>query len=145
APDAMVIVNAQGIIVLVNDETTRSFGYTRGELVGQPVELLMPEAFRKAHPHDRSRYVAHPERRAMAPGRAFRARRKDGSEFSAEISLSPLETDDGVLVIAAVRDVTERQQADKALRESEARLKGIIDAALDAVITMDGSGIIRSW
>ena len=111
APDAIVGVNATGTIVLVNAQTEALFGYNRDELIGQPVEILVPEALRERHPSHRQHYFDEPRTRAMGEGLDLVARRKDGSEFSAEISLSSIETEDGLLVSTAIRDVTERKRA----------------------------------
>ncbi|SNY25174.1 ATP-binding protein [Paractinoplanes atraurantiacus] len=108
APDAIVGVTADGTITLINAHAEHLFGYRREELLGQPIELLVPERFRDLHPAHRDRYFAHPKRRPMGAGLALTAKRKDGSEFPAEISLSALETDHGVIVSAAIRDVTDR-------------------------------------
>ncbi|MEU8820012.1 ATP-binding protein [Actinoplanes sp. NPDC048796] len=108
APDAFVGVTADGTITLINAHAEHLFGYRREELLGQPIELLVPERFRDPHPAHRERYFAHPKRRPMGAGLALTARRKDGTEFPAEISLSALETDQGVIVSAAIRDVTDR-------------------------------------
>jgi PAS domain S-box-containing protein len=108
APDAMVCVDRCGRIALANAQTEHMFGYQRDELVGQPVEILVPEMARAAHRAHRDRYAADPKPRRMDSGMELSARRRDGSTFPAEISLSAIETDDGLLVIAAVRDVTER-------------------------------------
>jgi PAS domain S-box-containing protein len=110
APDAMVCVDADGRIALVNAQTERLFGYGRDELVGQPVEMLVPDAARDAHPGHRAGYVADPAPRPMGAGMELAGRRRDGSTFPAEISLSAIDTDDGMLVTAAVRDVTDRLQ-----------------------------------
>jgi len=111
APDAMVCVDRRGRIALVNAQTERLFGYQRDELVGEPVEILVPEVARKAHRAHRDRYAADPKPRAMGSGIELSARRRDGSTFPAEVSLSAIDTDDGPLVIAAVRDVTERLES----------------------------------
>jgi PAS domain S-box-containing protein len=108
APDAIVGVNREGQIVLANAETERTFGYRLDELVGQPIEILVPEVARRMHTGHRDEYLADPRRRPMGAGRQLTARRKDGTEFPADISLSSLETEDGLLVAAAVRDVTDR-------------------------------------
>ncbi len=108
APDAMVCVAGDGQIALVNAQTERLFGYRRHELVGQPVELLVPETVRAVHPAHRAGYTADPKPRPMGAGMELSGRRKDGSTFPAEISLSAIDTDEGILVTAAVRDVTER-------------------------------------
>src|SRR5712691_5079416 len=108
APDAMVCVDSDGQIALVNAQAVRLFGYDREELVGQPVEMLVPDAVRPAHPGHRGGYVADPQPRPMGAGMELAGRRRDGSTFPAEISLSAIDTADGILVTAAVRDVTER-------------------------------------
>jgi PAS domain S-box-containing protein len=108
APDAIVGVTANGTIALINAQTEKLFGYRREELLGQSVDILVPERLRDRHPQQRARYFAHPRTRPMGAGAALAAVRKDGSEFPAEISLSSLETDQGVIVSAAIRDVTER-------------------------------------
>jgi PAS domain S-box-containing protein len=105
-PDAMVCIAADGRIVLVNAEAERLFGYQRAELVGQPVEILVPEAVRAAHSVHRAGYLASPRRRPMGAGLSLSGRRRDASIFPAEISLSAIDTDEGVLVAAAIRDVT---------------------------------------
>ena len=110
APDAMVIVDQHGLIVLVNVRVEEWFGYQRTELVGRHVEMLVPERFAGLHVAFRSGYVAAPRTRPMGLAGDLRARRKDGSEFPVEISLAPLETPDGLLVSAAVRDITERRR-----------------------------------
>ncbi len=111
APDAMVCVERDGRITLVNAQAERLFGYDRKELVGQPVEMLVPDAVRGVHPGHRAGYTADPRPRPMGAGMELAGRRRDGSTFPAEISLSAIDTDEGILVTAAVRDVTERLEA----------------------------------
>ena len=111
APDAMVCVDQAGRIALVNAQAERLFGYGREELVGQPVEVLVPDAARAVHPRHRGEYVADPNPRPMGAGMELAGQRRDGSTFPAEISLSAIDTDEGILVTAAVRDVTERLEA----------------------------------
>jgi hypothetical protein len=110
APDAMLGVDVDGRIVMVNSQAEKLFSYTRDELLGQPVEILVPEAVRNLHPRHRTRYFASPTTRPMGVGLELAGRRRDGSEFPAEISLSALEGEEGRLVTAAVRDVTERKR-----------------------------------
>ncbi len=111
APDAIVGVHLDGRIALANAQAERLFGYTREELIGRPVEMLVPLAARAGHAAHRAGYFADPRPRPMGAGLELAARRKDGTEFPAEISLSALDTEDGLLVSAAVRDVTERIEA----------------------------------
>ena len=111
APDAMVCVEADGRIALVNAQAERLFGYHRAELIGQPVEILVPDAMRDAHGGQRAAYVVRPRPRPMGQGMELAGRRRDGSTFPAEISLSAIDTDEGILIIAAVRDVTDRLEA----------------------------------
>jgi PAS domain S-box-containing protein len=111
APDAMVCVDRDGRIVLVNAEAERLFGYRREELAGQPVEILVPEAARAGHRALRAGYAADPQPRQMGARTALSGRRCDGSTFPAEIALSAMDTDEGMLVAAAVRDVTRQRQA----------------------------------
>lgn len=121
APDGMVIVNDKGTIVLVNARTEELFGYGRQELLGQSVDILLPNSFRADHAAHRAAFVRDPRSRPMGTKVDLRARRKDGSEFPVEVSLSPLQTEHGLLVSSTVRDVTARRQAEAALRESNER------------------------
>lgn len=119
APDGMVIVDRDGVITLVNAQVERMFGYHRAELVGEPVEILVPDRYSGMHMAFRSGYVSEPRTRPMGLAGDLHARRKDGSEFPVEVTLSPLETEEGLLVSAAVRDISERRR----LQEENDRVK----------------------
>ncbi len=122
APDAMIIVEGSGTIVLVNAQAEKMFGYTRGELLGKSVEALIPESLGPRHITHREKYMEHPTPRPMGAGLELHARRRDGSTFPVEVSLSPIETEEGALVTAAVRDITERKKAAEADRIAFERL-----------------------
>jgi PAS domain S-box-containing protein len=122
-PDAIVLVDATGRMVLVNSETERLFGYSREELLGQFVELLVPKRFHKTHPAHRGKYSHSPQTRPMGIGLELSGRRKDGSEFPVEISLSPLTIEDAQLAMAAIRDVSRRKQTEEALKAANSELE----------------------
>jgi PAS domain S-box-containing protein len=126
APDAMMIADREGRIVLVNGQAERLFGYTRAELLGQPIELLIPERFREGHVRHRAGYVGQPRVRQMGAGLELFGRRKDGAEFRVEVSLSPMETEDGLWITSAIRDVTDRVRLAEELRVHRDRLEELV-------------------
>ena len=129
APNAMVMVNHDGKIVLVNSQAEELFGYTRKELMGRTIEMLVPEASRKSHPSLRGEYVAHAQARPMGVGRDLHAQHKNGKQFAVEIGLNPIETDEGTWVLSSILDITERKRAEATLRESEERFRNMADTA----------------
>jgi len=136
APDALLVVDGGGRIVFVSDQAERLFEWSRSELIGEQVERLVPERFRPGHPTLRDGYVQHPMSRPMGAGLDLWARRKDGSEFPAEISLSGFSTGEGEMVAAAIRDVT-------ATRRSEHRLRAVLASAPDAIVGVNAAGRIE--
>jgi PAS domain S-box-containing protein len=136
APDALLAVDEAGVIVFVNDQAERIFGWPRADLIGQPVERLVPERFAFGHPRLRAGYMVHPTTRPMGVGLELWARRRDGSEFPAEISLSGFTTSEGPLVAAAIRDVT-------VSRRTEHRYRAVLASAPDATLGVDSAGRIE--
>lgn len=145
APDATVIVDREGSIVFSNEQAAEMFGYHRDELLGQPVEILVPEARREMHLKKRKDYIEHPHPHPIG-AMELTARRKDGSAFPVEISLAPFETEQGLVVTSAIRDITSRKQAEEALRQSEERFRLLVEGVNDyAIFMLDPSGHVVSW
>lgn len=134
-PSAMVIVDRAGHILLINSQMEKLFGYTRGEILGQSVEELVPERFRAKHPAHRQHFFSNPLVRPMGVGRDLHGLRKDGSEFPVEIGLNPLETEKGLVVLASIVDITERKRA-------EERFRLVVEAAPNSIVMADGGGRI---
>jgi diguanylate cyclase (GGDEF)-like protein/PAS domain S-box-containing protein len=141
APDAMVIVDSSWEIVLVNAQAEKLFGYRREELLGQCVEMLVPERFHEDYSGYRAAYSADPHRLAMGTGVELCAQRKDGTEFPVEISLGPIETEEGTFVSSAIRDITERKRVERAASQFVA----VVEASSDAIIGKDLEGRVVLW
>jgi PAS domain S-box-containing protein len=143
APDAMVVVDGNGLIEAVNTQLERLFRYQRRELIGQPVETLLPPRYHAAHIVHREGYMASPQVRPMGVGLELAGRRKDGSEFPVDMSLSPLETEHGQLVVAAIRDTTDQRRAAEVQQKSEERFRALVESSPDGMVLVDGSGAIQ--
>jgi PAS domain S-box-containing protein len=136
APDAMVIVNSFGQIILINAQTEKLFGYEKNELLGQNVEILIPDRFTGKHNAHRKNFFANAKARTMGEGQELFGKHKSGLEFPVEISLSPLETEEGVLVSAAIRDISKRKKA-------EEKFRNLLESAPDAIIIVNETGTIQ--
>ena len=143
AADGIVMVDDRQQIVLVNEQAEQLFGYTRQELIGEPVHMLVPGRFGDHRKRVES-YLEKPSPRPMAQSQELYGQRKDGTEVPIEISLSPLKTDEGLLVTAVVHDVTERRRAEEALRQSEARHRGLVENAVFGIYRSTGEGRFES-
>ena len=159
-PDAMVAVDRNGTIVQANSQTQKLFGYSRGELIGRNIDILVPERYRRQHQHHREAYGEAPKTRRMGADLDLYGRRRDGSEFPVEISLSPILTEKGAFVLSAIRDISDRKRIAEELRraneelhrrtigqlgEYRSRLAAIIDSSEDAIIAKNLDGTITSW
>ena len=159
-PDAALAVNEQGVIVQANAQTEALFRYTRDELIGQKIEILVPERQRGQHHHHREHFHERPKIRRMGSGLDLFGRRRDGTEFPVEISLSPIHTGHGMVVLSVIRDISDRKRIEEELRQAneelerrrrrelrdyQNRLSLIIDSSQDAIIGKNLDGIITHW
>ena len=140
APSGIVMVDQQGQITLANELIVQQFGYVKEELIGQPIEGLLPERFRERHVEFRKEFFGSPESRKMGKNRELFGQRKNGVEFPVEVTLAPITMEEGSFVLAAVVDITERIQARKALMESEARNRHILESAGEGIFGLDMNG-----
>ncbi|MBC7860352.1 MAG: PAS domain S-box protein [Burkholderiaceae bacterium] len=134
-PDGIIMANSTGRIVLANTQAEKLFAYSPGELIGQSIEMLLPERFRSAHVGHRSNYFSQPRTRSMGAGLELYGLRKDTVEFPVEISLSPIQTEEGTLVMSAIRDISERKKAD-------GKFRGLLESAPDAIVIVNRQGEI---
>src|SRR5678809_1095273 len=159
-PDAVAVVNQQGVLIQVNSQTESLFGYTRAELIGQKIEILVPERQRPHHDQHREQFHRQPKIRRMGSGLDLYGRRRDGSEFPVEISLSPVAAGNGLIVLSAIRDISDRKRIEEELRraneeldkrksrevrDSQNRLALIVDSSQDAIIGKNLDGIVTHW
>lgn len=135
SPNGMVMTNREGFIVLVNSATEKLFGYSRQELIGQPVEILVPRRFNHQHPEYRENYIGESKTRPMGHGRDLYGLRKDGTEFPVEVGLNPVETDHGLFVLAAIVDITDRKHAEEMIHLA-------VEASPNGMVMTDKNGII---
>jgi PAS domain S-box-containing protein len=145
APTGITIVDHEGAIQLVNVQTERLFGYTRSELLGQSIEMLIPERFRQQHESHRAKFFQAPSPRVMGAGRDLRGLRKDGKEFPVEIGLSPVKTSDGVQVMASIIDITERKRTQETLQKTHDQLTALIQASPMGITVLDPDGRVQLW
>jgi two-component system, sporulation sensor kinase E len=142
SPNGMLMVDQGGTILLVNRQIEQLFGYERAELIGQPVEILVPQRMRSHHAGDRAEFFAHSESRAMGKGRDLFGVRKDGQEFPLEIGLNPIRTPDGMRVLASVVDISERKRAEQALQKERDFIDAVLETAGALVVVLDREGQI---
>ncbi|HVZ82633.1 MAG TPA: sigma 54-interacting transcriptional regulator [Terracidiphilus sp.] len=146
SPDAIFITDAQGVIQGANPRAAELFGYTHTELIGMPVDRLVPQRFRDRHPSHRERFHAQPRARQMGAALNLFALRKDGSEFSVDIMLKPIDSPEGPLVLSFVRDVTEQHEAQEALRKADLQFRSIVEGVSEyAIYLLDRDGNVATW
>ncbi len=146
SPDAIIVTTVDGYISAVNPAAERLFGYSDTDLIGNLVEVLIPERFRIHHPQHREAYLAAPSARPMGTGLELYGRRQDGAEFPVDIMLSPVKSGSEQSILTVIRDVTDRKQAETALRRSEERFRLLVEGASDyAIFMLDPEGRVASW
>ncbi len=142
APDSIVVVNSEGSIVQINKQAENIFGYSRDELLGKPVEILIPLRFREQHVEQLKRYMSHPRIRFLGSGLELYGRKKDGSEFPVDILLGPLQTEKETVVLSIVRDITEHKKMEHMLSMNEAKYRGIFENAVEGIFQTSVEGRI---
>ena len=146
SPNAIFVTDARGVIRSANPRATQLFGYSHGELMGQPIEMLVPQRFRGRHPSHRENYNAHPRTRQMGAALNLFGLRKDGTEFPVDILLKPIETPSGLAVLSFVRDDTEQREAQAALRRADLQLRSVLESVQDyAIYLLDPDGSVMTW
>jgi PAS domain S-box-containing protein len=145
SPDAILVADEQGVMRAVNPRAEELFGYSSEELIGQPVEMLVPVRFRGGHPRHRENYNAAPRARQMGAAMSLFGLRKDGTEFPVDIMLKPISTDAGPAVLSFVRDATEQRAAQKAMRLNDLRLRSIVESVGEyAIYLLDREGHVET-
>ena len=146
SPNAVLVVDSSGRITRANPQVERFFGYTSSELLGNFVEILIPERFRQVHPTHRARFNEQPRMRPMGEGLELYGLRKDGTEFPVDIMLSPVDTPEGPVALTVIRDITESKRIAEALRESEQRFRLLVEGVRDyAIFMLDPEGKVSTW
>lgn len=146
APDATIVINEQGQIQMTNRQAENLFGYKSTELIGQPVEILIPAEWRQKHFHHRQEYMSSARVREMGSGLELKALQKTGNKFPVEISLSPIQTDDGMLISAAIRDISKRKNEEEKLKKSEKNFQLLVGSVKDyAIFLIDTEGKVNTW
>lgn len=144
APQAMIVVDADGRMIYVNARTESLFDYPRQFLLGQSIDMLLPDEVRERHPEMRATYMKSPGTRAMGAGRDLYGQTSDGRKIPLEVGLNPIKTDSGIYVIASIIDISERKRQESALHDQAARIRAIVETAVDSIIVIDPVGTIET-